>query len=109
MKNPHFVLENGTIYLYDGEEMITGYRRLAFGVDFSRDTGYLMKYGEEERIKEWHADAVAKLVPVAPEWAARLVVLCQDNWQIEEIDKFINNSGYIGRWISKNLPELNAQ
>ncbi len=33
MKNPHFRLQYGTIYLYDGDKMITGYRRLAFGVD----------------------------------------------------------------------------
>jgi hypothetical protein len=35
MKNPHFRLQYGTIYLYDGDKMITGYRRLAFGVDVS--------------------------------------------------------------------------
>ena len=107
MKNPHFRLQHGTIYLFDGVEMITGYRRLAFGVDLSDpDSGTMMKYGEEEMVQAWHKETVDKLTKVDPRWAKGICVIAQDNWPIEEIDKFINNTGYIGSWIKRNLPDL---
>jgi hypothetical protein len=41
-----FRLQHGTIYLFDGEQMITGYHRLAFGVDVSVPDGcVLLKWG----------------------------------------------------------------
>jgi len=43
---------------------------------------------------------------VDPRWAKGICVIAQDNWPIEEIDKFINNTGYIGSWIKRNLPDL---
>lgn len=102
MKNPHFRLNDGTLYLFDGDEMITAYRRLAFVVDVSEpDCCILMKYGEEERLLDWQRNAAP-----AMRGFARLITVCQDNWQIEEINKFINNTGYIGNWIKRNIPEL---
>jgi hypothetical protein len=50
--------------------------------------------------------AQGDLAPVDPKWASGIIVIAQDTWPIEEIDRFINNSGYIGLWLRRNLPEL---
>ena len=59
-----------------------------------------------ESVCRWHKETVAKLAPVDPKWASGIIVIAQDTWPIEEIDRFINNSGYIGLWLRRNLPEL---
>ena len=84
--------------------MITGYQRLAFCIDIAEGHDCLMKYGEEERIKAWHADAVGKISKAGgTEWAEGMVVVCQDKWDLEEINKFISISGYAARWVKKRL------
>jgi hypothetical protein len=66
--------------------------------------------GEEERIQEWHRVTVEKLSKAGEvNWANKIVVIAQDGWELAEINKFINNTGSIGLWMKRNLPEMLTQ
>ena len=103
-----FRIQHGTIYLFDGDEMITGYRRLAFAVAVDDPTAIVMqKYGEEEQVQEWHSNAVKKYAAARmAHLTPRIIVFAHDNWDLHDINRFINNTGFIGSWILKNHPEL---
>ncbi len=125
----HFASDNGSICLYDGTERLNTYRNLAFCFDI--EDGTLLKYGEAESVEKWMHNATIKLKEnidhsmsrkinnllreanfssidedvqdIADRIAADMTIVQSDNWELETINRFIHNTGYIKRWYDQAL------
>jgi len=97
-----FEERHGTIYLIDEfDNIIRGYQKLVFC--FDTETGTLHKFGEKEVVAKWFHKTVQKLTSAGMNNEAKaLVILDSDQcWDPEVINRFLNTSGYIGTWWSK--------
>lgn len=89
----------GTLYLCrDGKKTI-GYHTLAF-VFCERDN-FLIKWGETDKMvaymKESKAKTAAGGCPELTEFW-KIISADQADWDVDLVNKFIDCSGYIGRW-----------
>lgn len=104
-----FKEENGTFYLYDRGRMISGYRDLVFCFDY--ELGTLQKFGERIHVEDWHAKATKKLLQAGFHDHARELIIVGLNefaghkWEIDDINRFINTSGYIKTWFDRMVEE----
>lgn len=93
----HFRCEHGTLYLYRGDTMVTGYRELAFC--FDADDGTRHKFGERDLVEQWHARTTQRFRDGGfAELADSLIVVSTDRWDLETINRFLDTTGYIGVW-----------
>lgn len=109
---PKFKNVHGTIILYevgdDGtERLISGFANLAFV--FDKDGGVLHKYGENDKIEAYYKE-VKQLYKVngMKDMADNLVLVSSDKWPVDLIDKFLNCSGYIGKWYEEEMKKAAA-
>lgn len=102
---------HGTVVLYevseDGEEhVLSGFASLGFC--FDKD-GVLLKYGEADKIEAYYKE-VRELYKLngLEDMANDLIFVSSDKWPVEEIDKFINNTGYIGLWYKREMEKAKS-
>lgn len=94
----HFRRENGTIYLYDGDRMRVGYKTLGFILE--TEAGFMVKYGEEALLQVWMTDARQKYSKAGLDDLClfELITAPSDKWDLDDCNKFISVTGYLGRW-----------
>lgn len=125
MKNPNeyrFLNEHGSLFFYCGDKLIYGFKageHLAFAFDFNEEIpshSILLKHGPVSRIEEWVNHAIKEFRALGNETAddmAKSIMMISaptegpGAWDIEEINRFISHSGYIGIWYDAN--KLQAQ
>jgi hypothetical protein len=90
----------GIIYLYNQDKMCTPYQDLAFVLD--TEAGCMMKYGEASKVKDWLQDINKKLISAGHhEMSTHLVLIKNQNWNIDDVNKFINCTGALAKWYSE--------
>lgn len=97
---------HGTVVLYEiddkgSEKVLSGFADLGFC--FDKD-GVLLKYGEADKVEAYYKE-VRELYNTNgfTDMANDLVFVSSDKWPVEEIDKFINITGYIGLWYKREM------
>ncbi len=109
----HFDKRYGSWYcLDDNNEIIYMADVLAFAFSNDTDMATLHKHGPLDRVTAWANSQRDKLLEfggeLAVQMANEIIVVSDTEWDVEVIDKFINNSGYIGKWYKEKLLALNA-
>jgi len=109
MSERHYTKFMGTYYLKKGKQTMYGADRVAIGYSVTEEEDgtkmYVVhKHGSEEMIRKWHKDTVQKCNNAGyPDFGSEFRILMCENWDLEVLNKIINNSGYIGKVIEENL------
>ena len=94
--------EGGTLMSFWDGKFRNGYRELAFVFDAT--SGTLHKWGETSQVSQWFDNAFKKYQEAGLlEMAGDLTLVSKpaegpEKWDVELINKFINNTGFIGLW-----------
>lgn len=95
----------GTISLYVDDKFNKGYHDLAFC--FDKEEWTLLKYGEYKNVSDWFEKKLERLKNINNTFLARNWVIIsrsaegKEKWNVDLINKFINISGFIGKWHRK--------
>lgn len=110
---PNFRKEFGSLYFYFGEKMAYGYlpnQELAFA--FDAESGSLHKHGSLDFVEKWLAKTTKTFRDAGHnELADDLLLVSAPTegelaWDTAIINKFVQNSGYIGLWYAEQLKIL---
>lgn len=90
--------EYGSWYCRDGNNIIymTDELAFAFSVD-DEGCATMHKHGSEEKVNEWARNARKQYRECGfEELAGEIKVIASSEWDEETVNRFLNNSGYIG-------------
>lgn len=107
-----FVKQFGSWYLMDGDQILYMADDLAFAFSFDQESGSVLhKHGPRERVEKWASDTrwfyIASGTEFGQQMADEIVVVSSSDWDVELVQKFIDISGYIGRWYKKYGKSVN--
>jgi len=94
-----YIKQNGWYYLARRGDRVSMIGTTV-AVAFDRQEGVMMKHGSPEAVNKWAIEQRRKIAPIIPEWADNLVVI-EGEFEVEDLNKIINISGYIGRFYNR--------
>jgi hypothetical protein len=102
----HYTLKHGTYFLYADTDVkekniLKGCDEIAICFSFGGITYTLHKHGDPKWVNKWMEDTKKSYEGShLADFAGKLMVV-QGKFPVEEINKIINNSGYIGAFLKK--------
>ena len=98
--------EGKMFYLCRGDAILDSMEEVAIGYEENMETGAMLhKHGSKERIEKWMKKFVQKLNKdggILAEIADNIKMISSSEWDLEELNKILNITGYIGIFLKKN-------
>ena len=98
--------EGDMFHLCDGDEILDSMEEVAIGYEDNMETGTMLhKHGSKKRIEEWMKKTVQmykKAGGILAEDADNIKMIFSSEWDLEELNKMLNITGYIGIFLKKN-------
>src|SRR5258708_7602257 len=89
----------GGFALVDDETGETRWIDREVSICVSLESGTMFKHGQPESVNEWHQKAIQKYLDGGLDRiSSGLVVVTSDRWDIEELNNFLDISGYFNAW-----------
>jgi hypothetical protein len=110
-KEPFYTKEDGIYYWHFGFEKLCMGEEVAIGFAVMDDGGTVLhKQGSKEKVEAWADKYRKKLIAGGlADIANSLVVISSCEFNTEDLDKFINSTGYITTWLKRHRVSLNIE
>lgn len=102
MTDCHYRLTCGQYVLHDGDEPI-GAVLDEIALAFDRDSGTLHKHGPVDLVSAWHANAQQRYRAAGLDDLAEPLVMVAGRFPLEDLNRCISASGYVGRFYQRLL------
>ena len=91
--------EGGMFYLCNGDHILDSMEEVAIAYEENMETGAMLhKHGSKERVEKWMVKFVQTLKEdggILAEVADNIKMISSSKWDLEDLNRCINNTGYI--------------
>jgi hypothetical protein len=94
--------EDGEYVLCFGEDRLVIGKTVALA--FDREDGTLMKHGSVDLINQWAEGTRKKYFAAGLTEIAEVLTVIEGPFPLEELNKMISSTGYVGCFYTKNFP-----